>query len=113
MFDFIKDIRYDIFLVYSGLILIFGISWLYYLYHPNFFENITNKPEFMLIYIFITWIGLYIFYLGLSEFKENYIREKEIIELRREVEKLELEKRKTDLQFTKEKGKLKKTSHSN
>jgi hypothetical protein len=112
MFDFIKDVRYDIFLVYSGLILIAGISWLYYTYHPDFFKIITDKPEFMLVYIIITWMGLYIFYLGLSEFKENYIKEKEINELRREVERLELEKKKTDLQIVSNK-KLIKIRHLN
>ncbi len=106
MFDFIRDIRYDIFLVYSGLILIGGISWFYYLFHPEFFKDVTNTAGFMLIYIFVNWIGLYIFYLGLSEFKENYIHEKEISNLKWEVEiiKLNLEKEKlTKIVLKKEK----------
>jgi hypothetical protein len=91
MFDFIKNLRYDIFLIYSSLFLIGGISYVYYKFNPQVFVNYTQNPEFVLLYILVAWLSVYIFFIGLSEFQNNYFKEKEMLNLRMKLEKYEIE----------------------
>lgn len=93
MLDLIKELRYDIFLVYSGLILIIGISWVYVVLNPDMIDVLkktTNSQYFMVIWTVVSWFGVYIFLKGISEFHESYAKDKEMQELERGVRAVEL-----------------------
>jgi|SRR3989344_7465854 len=93
MLDFPKETRYDIFLIYSGIIMAGGVIWLYFYFNLKTLEEFTRTPFFIFLSIIIAVLGLYIFFIGLSEFSNNYIKEKSLIELKRKVEMLELKQR--------------------
>ena len=95
MFEFVKEVRYDIFLVYSGLILVVGIFWVHLKLNPSAMNNlsqIVSSPDFLIIWIMVSWFGVYIFIKGISEFQENYNKEKEMQMLERGARAVELKK---------------------
>ncbi len=76
--EFIKNLRYDVFLVYAGAILIGGISWLYIQFNPSLFKELTSSGFSTFIYILVIWAGLYFIAIGLSELRDNYLRTKDL-----------------------------------
>jgi len=96
MIDFIKNLRYDIFLIYAGLLLIIGITWLYVTFNPDMMSKVgdlTKQSEFMFLWIFVCWFGFYIFFKGLSEFQDNYKQDKKLQYMEREARKVELKEK--------------------
>ena len=53
--------------------------------------------SFIFIWILLCWFGAYTLMRGLSEFRENYLKEKELKNLEFEVKKLRLEKEQREL----------------
>lgn len=70
-----------------------GIIWLYFYFNLKTLEEFTRTPFFIFLSIIIAVLGLYIFFIGLSEFGNNYTKEKSLIEIRRKVEMLELKQK--------------------
>lgn len=102
MIDFIKNLRYDIFLVYAGLLLIIGITWVYITFNPSMrdkIEELTKQPEFLFLLIFVYWFGFYIFIRGLSEFHEDYKQDKNLQYMEREIRKIELRGKLKDMGY--------------
>ena len=86
--EFINNLKYDIFLVYSGIILLGGSGWVYYIFNKNMIENLMTLNIMHILLYVVMWIGVYLLSSGLGEFRGNYLKEKEITNLKNEVEKL-------------------------
>ncbi len=73
-----KDLRYDIFLIYSGAILIVGITWLYLRLNPDILQQIVSSNYAIFLYVLILWAGIYLIVIGLTELSGNYLRVKNL-----------------------------------
>lgn len=73
-----NDLRYDLFLIYAGAILIVGITWLYIRLNSNIFEEIISSNYSIFLYILVLWAGIYLIVRGLIELGGNYIRTKDL-----------------------------------
>lgn len=95
--ELISNLKYDVFLVYTGIILLGGSWWIYYLFNPLAITNLMNNNVTSILFGVIMWIAVYILATGISELRENYLKEKELINLRSDVETLKLKKEKEGL----------------
>jgi len=72
-----REIRYEFFLIFSGLFLLVSPVWLY-IYHSNIFSYLLSFSVFFIILLFLISFGIVLISYGFIELTENYFREKQL-----------------------------------